>query len=228
MPFASLGRPLAWFVALATPALSQVDLAGLPAEPEAQGDADPDWLLDPAPFRAEVSRDGDRVVLDNGLIRRTFATQPNGATLAFDQQTSGQSLLRGIKPEASITIDGQQIDVGGLVGQPNYAFLTEEWIARLKTKPDALQLRRVAVGVGLHVQRGAGTDDGADRCIHARGVAAAREYRDSRHGVRVMDGVRIGPCSIAARERANRAARHVRFEEVDLARGDWNNVPSAI
>ncbi len=105
-----------------------------------------DWLLDPAPFRAQVFRtDDDRIVLDNGLIRRTFASRPNGATIAFDQVTSRQSLLRGVKPEASITIDGEQIAVGGLLGQPNYAFLTEEWIARLTTDPSALQLRRVAI-----------------------------------------------------------------------------------
>lgn len=48
-------------------------------------------------------------------------------------------MLRGIKPEARITIDGKSWDIGGLVGQRNYAFLDHSVLSSLQTDPQAFQ-----------------------------------------------------------------------------------------
>ncbi len=94
-----------------------------------------DWLIDPSPFAARVVRgpDSREVSLTNGLLRRAFRVSPNGATVALDNLMTGASLLRGVKPEAALTIDGSQVNVGGLTGQPDYAYLLPEWLDRMQS-----------------------------------------------------------------------------------------------
>ncbi|MEY2789581.1 MAG: hypothetical protein RLZZ34_2724, partial [Verrucomicrobiota bacterium] len=83
----------------------------------------PDWLIDPSPYRAQVQvgRDRPEVILDNGLLRRVIRIAPNAATVALEHRVTGESLIRGVKPEALVEIDGRRLEVGGLQGQPNYA-----------------------------------------------------------------------------------------------------------
>ncbi len=120
--------------------LSSQGLSNLPAEPK-QAQEDKDWLLAPSRFKAAIYRsaDGKSLVLNNGLIRRELRISPNAATVALDNLMTGESVIRGVKPEARITIDGTKIDVGGLRGQTNYAFLRPESIDALKADPEAMQ-----------------------------------------------------------------------------------------
>ena len=113
-------------------------LAPAPAYPDTPT---ADWLLDGAGFKADVYRGkrSDEIVLSNGLIRRAFRLSPNAATVGYDNLVTGEALLRGIKPEALVEIDGTPYEVGGLKGQPNYAFLRPEWIDQLEADPNALQ-----------------------------------------------------------------------------------------
>jgi hypothetical protein len=107
-----------------------------------------DWLIDDAPFVAEVIENADKheVALSNGLIKRTFRISPNAATVGFDNLVTGESILRGVKPEALVEIDGESYEVGGLKGQPNYAFLRHEWIDALTANPEAFQFVGYEVG----------------------------------------------------------------------------------
>ncbi|MCP4710109.1 MAG: hypothetical protein GY869_15910 [Planctomycetes bacterium] len=73
------------------------------------------------------------------MISRTFRVSPNAATVGFDNLMTGASMLRGVKPEMQIEIDSQAYQVGGLVGQPNYAYLLDEWLDDLKAVPEAFQ-----------------------------------------------------------------------------------------
>ncbi|QTD38447.1 hypothetical protein JL193_03905 [Polaribacter batillariae] len=100
-----------------------------------------DWLLNASSYKANVYQGerSDELVLSNGLLRRTFRIVPNAATVGFDNLANGESLLRGVKPEAIVKINGVTYEVGGLKGQPNYAFLKKEWIDKLKTSPSAMQ-----------------------------------------------------------------------------------------
>ncbi|MFM7517445.1 MAG: hypothetical protein ACKO3V_10915 [Pirellula sp.] len=100
-----------------------------------------DWLVDPTPYKAriQVLSEGKELLLSNGLIQRRMVLAPNAATVEFRNLTNGQSILRGIKPEASIQIDGKTYAVGGLIGQPNYAFLDPAWIPKLKSDPGAFE-----------------------------------------------------------------------------------------
>jgi hypothetical protein len=124
-------------------------LQGLAAEPDWHLMKRPDWLLDASPFQAGVYRGScdHEIVMANGLIRRRFRLAPNGATVGLDNLITGESLLRGVKPEAWVEIDGVSYEVGGLKGQANYAFLRPEWIDELASDPNAFRLVGLATGL---------------------------------------------------------------------------------
>ena len=102
----------------------------------------PDWLIDGSAFKSEVTGDGGSVTLSNGLVSRTFTLVPDGATTGFSNLMTGNELIRAIKPEAILTINGCVIRVGGLTGQPVNNYLAEDWIATLK--PDTLSPLRLS------------------------------------------------------------------------------------
>ena len=105
-----------------------------------------DWLVQPFHQPASVEERDNRLILSNGLIRRTFVTSPNFATVDYTNQITGSSLLRGIKPEAILTINGDEFEVGGLKGQPDYAYLDSDWIADLTNDENAFQFCEYRVG----------------------------------------------------------------------------------
>ena len=105
-----------------------------------------DWLVQPFRQPASVEKTDNQLTLDNGLIQRTFVTSPNFATVDYTNQITGSSLLRGIKPEAVLTVDGCQFEVGGLKGQPDYAYLDLDWVSDLTSDGNAFQFREYRVG----------------------------------------------------------------------------------
>ncbi len=107
-----------------------------------------DWLIERIARKAGVFSNQDRreIVMSNGLISRTFRIAPNAATIAVDNLMTGESMLRGVKPEAMIEIDGTKFAVGGLTGQPNYAYLLPEWVEQLRADPKAFQITGFDVG----------------------------------------------------------------------------------
>ena len=111
-------------------------------------EANEDWLIHPFEAAVEVVEDleNNEISLSNGLIRRTFRMAPNPATVGFDNLMTGESLLRGVKPEAIVVIDGKNYAVGGLKGQPNYAYLVPEWLEQLTSDPEAFQFVGYEVG----------------------------------------------------------------------------------
>jgi hypothetical protein len=108
----------------------------------------PDWLVTPVktPAAAVPSSDGKELVLSNGLIRRTLRLQPNAATVAYDNLMTGESMLRGVKPEAAVEIDGRKFAVGGLAGQVEYAYLRPEWVDSFTADPNAFRFADYQVG----------------------------------------------------------------------------------
>ncbi len=107
-----------------------------------------DWLIDPSSYRASVNRsvDGREVVLENGLVRRVLRLTPNAATVAYDNSITGQSILRSVRPEAVVEIDGRKYNVGGLSGQPVHNYLDPRWIERLKADPNTFQFQSIKIG----------------------------------------------------------------------------------
>jgi hypothetical protein len=107
-----------------------------------------DWLVEGVaePVMIEEQAGGKEVVMSNGLIRRRFRLGPNAATVGYDNLMTGESMLRGVKPEAMVELDGVRFEVGGLKGQPNHAYLLEEWIGQLRADPRAFAFAGYEVG----------------------------------------------------------------------------------
>lgn len=126
-------------------ALVGASLAALPPETYQLAQ---DWLVEPANFKAtaRISADGETLTLDNGLVRRVIRLKSGCATVAVDDHMTGRSLLRAVRPEGTVTINGREHAIGGLVGQPNQAYLTPEWLAAMRADPAALRLIKVELG----------------------------------------------------------------------------------
>ena len=124
-------------------------LAQLPAlTPQAIEPPQADWLVVPCRRPSAVLRDGraPQIVMTNGLVSRSFRLAPNAATVGFDNLLTGSAIIRGVKPEAILEFDGVKYAVGGLAGQPEYAYLRPEWFGSLKSDPAAFQLAGFEVG----------------------------------------------------------------------------------
>ncbi len=111
-------------------------------------EAPPDWLVTPFsnPVEVEYHADEATLVLTNGLIQRTFRTAPNAATVGYDNLITETPVIRAVKPEARLQIDGTWYDVGGLEGQPDHAYLTPEWLDAMTSNPEAFPFKQYAVG----------------------------------------------------------------------------------
>ncbi len=98
-----------------------------------------DWLVNPAPFKAQIRFDTAKheLTLENGLTRRTFRLAPNAATIDYSSLVTGEQLLRATGPEARVTLNGTEYAVGGLEGQPAQNYLKAEWIDDLRADPAA-------------------------------------------------------------------------------------------
>jgi len=108
----------------------------------------PDWLVTPCKEHATVKEmdGGQGLELSNGLVRRTFRTAPDFATVALDNLCSGASVIRGVKPEAVIEIDGKRFEIGGLKGQPDYAYLDPAWLEEMTAAPDSFHYADHSIG----------------------------------------------------------------------------------
>ncbi len=128
-------------------ALLIIGLLALPAGAR-QAPIERDWLIDPSGFAARIEqRDEAREIsLTNGLVRRVWRLSPNAATIALDNLMTGESELRGVRPEAMVSIDGKSFDIGGLLGQPIQNFLLPQWVNDLTADPSAWTYRSHKVG----------------------------------------------------------------------------------
>lgn len=108
--------------------------------------AAPDWLIDPTPYRASISTNANEVVLENGLVRRTFRLAPNAATVAYENLVTGESVIRSVRPEASVELDGVKYSIGGLTGQPVHNYLDPAWIAGLRAETNTFQFTGFTMG----------------------------------------------------------------------------------
>lgn len=100
-----------------------------------------DWLAAPinAPAKLYQTTDG-HLVFSNGLVSRTFSTQPNAATIGLEELSTNTEYLRSIRPEAQVWIDGIRYDIGGLIGQPIHNYLLKQWIPTLASDASSFKM----------------------------------------------------------------------------------------
>ncbi|MCL5004931.1 MAG: alpha-galactosidase [Acidobacteria bacterium] len=137
------GRELGGFASLDDSA----QLSALPSDKNLNS-VRSDWLVAPFPQKTGIYRTSrkDEIAMTNGLIRRSWRLRPNAATVSFDNLMTGASILRGIKPEAYVELNWQELAVGGLKGQPDYAYFTPEWLDQMTADPRALRCTGFKIG----------------------------------------------------------------------------------
>src|SRR5688500_8088948 len=90
--------------------LLTVSLASSARQADAAG---PDWLIDASSYRATVKTEDGTTVLDNGLVRRTIVTGTDRcATVSLDNLMTGEQMIRAVRPEAVVEIDGVRYPIG--------------------------------------------------------------------------------------------------------------------
>jgi hypothetical protein len=106
-----------------------------------------DWLVTPVKEPAAVyqSNNGKDLVLYNGLVKRVFRLAPNIACIDYSNTSNGQQLLRAVKAEAAVRIDGKEYNVGGLYGQRENAYLLPEWVDGFKDSSNDFHFIRYVV-----------------------------------------------------------------------------------
>ena len=128
--------------------LYAASVEGLPACQPTPERPKSDWLVSNIASHTILCRTAhaDEIVMSNGLIRRVWRLAPDAASVAFDNLTDGAALLRGVKPEAAITLDGRRYNIGGLLGQPDYAYLRPAWLETMTADPAAFHLASFDTG----------------------------------------------------------------------------------
>lgn len=92
-----------------------------------------DWLVKSIREPVKIDTSENRLVISNGLLRRSFLQKPNLSCIDFTNLTTGQQLLRSIEPEARLVINGTTYWVGGARGQTEKAYWNPETAPRLFT-----------------------------------------------------------------------------------------------
>ncbi|MEX2592790.1 MAG: hypothetical protein WD426_08445 [Anditalea sp.] len=106
-----------------------------------------DWLIEEADIKTALYKtERGELVLSNGLISRIFSLDPDGSTIGIENLMTGENMLRSVRPEAMVEMNGMSLPVGGLKGQPIHNYLLESWIPELKGDPGALKLQSFITG----------------------------------------------------------------------------------
>lgn len=105
-----------------------------------------DWLVKPFKDKAKISTSGQKIELNNGLVKRVFVIQPNVACVDYSNLSSGQQLLRSIEPEAKLILNNITYKVGGLKGQKEKAYLLNDWIGNFTNEDSSFRMVHYEIG----------------------------------------------------------------------------------
>ncbi|MCP4454492.1 MAG: alpha-galactosidase [Planctomycetes bacterium] len=109
---------------------------------------DTDWLIETVDQTSSVYRIAGThdIVLTNGLVSRLFRLTPNVCTIALENHTSGEAVLRALRPEARVKLDGVNYNVGGLVYAGNQSYIRDVFLDELGYDPTSFHIVGLAVG----------------------------------------------------------------------------------
>jgi hypothetical protein len=117
-----------------------------------------DWLIQSPATRTTVQAlpgEGNQslqIMLVNGLISRTFLVAdtslaaPSAATMSFKNLRSGAEFVRSLRPEVLLTMNGREVRVGGLLGQPVHNYFDRAWIQTMTGDTGALGFVGIETG----------------------------------------------------------------------------------
>jgi hypothetical protein len=129
----------------ARPGVTVVEALSTPAAAD-------DWLItppdQPVELQVQPAADGQsaRLALHNGLIARSFYVGPDLACYSYRNLRTDAELLRAVKPEMRVKLDGVWYDVGGLVGEPIRSYFIEDWLKGMRADPTRFQFKGLTTG----------------------------------------------------------------------------------
>jgi hypothetical protein len=93
-----------------------------------------DWLVNKKsmPARLKENKAEKTLTITNGMMQRSFYLAENLVCFDYANLISGEQLVRSVRPEARITINGTAYNVGGLYGQKEHAYFVTSWLKELK------------------------------------------------------------------------------------------------
>lgn len=102
-----------------------------------------DWLVHGEGHVAAVFKSADQkdLILSNGLLKRVFRLSPNVACTDLRNLSTGEQLLRSVKPEAQVSINGKKYNIGGLYGQKENAYITTGMLGSLRASEGDFQFQ---------------------------------------------------------------------------------------
>lgn len=117
--------------------------SGKLAQPKSSNE---DWLVSPFEQKATITNEGQNIVLNNGLVKRSFVIASNVACFDYTNLTNGQQLIRSVEPEAKVVIDQITYKVGGLSGQKEKAYLQIDQIKNLQKADSDFIFSKYTIG----------------------------------------------------------------------------------
>lgn len=108
---------------------------------------DYDWLITPQQVKAGIYRteDGKGIVIANGLVAREFRVFPNLATTDLINHMTGESMLRAVSSEGTVTINGKVWNLGGLDGQSERGYLKTKWLEQMTPLPASFMIENFEI-----------------------------------------------------------------------------------
>jgi len=147
MNFLKIFIPLVVIIDLSNISIAQDSIEDLPIYHENGIISKTDWLINPEGFNAMLYKnEADNLVFSNGLISRTFSITPDLATIGFNNLVTQESIIRSVRPEGSITINGNTIEIGGLYDQPIHNYLLPEWLKDMNSQNGNFHYDSYAIG----------------------------------------------------------------------------------
>lgn len=93
-----------------------------------------DWLVHQKNMPAQLKENKNErtITITNGMTQRSFYLGDNLVCFDYTNLVSGEQLIRSVRPEARISINGTEYNVGGLYGQKEHAYFVTNWLKELK------------------------------------------------------------------------------------------------
>ncbi|MCI0496411.1 hypothetical protein L0Z72_15505, partial [candidate division KSB1 bacterium] len=96
-----------------------------------------DWLINKVATAVTVERESNFIRFSNGIIFRRWYVGENIGCISFKNLCSDAEFVRSIQPEAIVTIDGKEYQVGGILHDKVHNYIDTNWLPEMKSKSGA-------------------------------------------------------------------------------------------
>ncbi len=111
-----------------------------------------DWLIrrinQPVQLlvKPAASQQSATLVLNNGLVSRTFYVSDNLACTSLKALGNGAEFIRAVQPEMRLMLNGKWHEVGGLHDQPERSYLLDTWLPQMHGDAGAFRFVGITTG----------------------------------------------------------------------------------